>query len=92
MLEALIRTKMSGKDKRMGDVICVKLSEHADWGSLELRVHQAVPWHDYDLEQRLRSLIEVNKDHNNNRSKLIPKKYIIMYFIPHIKDNSNNIL
>lgn len=53
---------MSGKDKRMGDVICVKLSEHAEWGSLEMRVHQPVPWLDYDLEQQMRSLIVANID------------------------------
>ena len=50
MLEALIRTKDSvGLDKRRGDVICVKLKEFADWGSMEIRVHQPVNWIDDEL-------------------------------------------
>ena len=55
MLEALIRTKDSvGLDKRRGDVICVKLKEFADWGSMEIRVHQPVNWIDDELESRMK--------------------------------------
>ena len=56
MLQALIRTKDSSSydGKRRGDVICVKLKEFADWGALEIRVHQPVNWIDADLEAEMR--------------------------------------
>ena len=55
MLEALIRTKNSKSlDKRMGDVICVKLKEKANWGAMEIRVHQPVDWEDESLEKQMR--------------------------------------
>ena len=57
MLQALIRTKDSSSydGKRRGDVICVKLKEFADWGAVEIRVHQPVDWIDADLESEMRS-------------------------------------
>ena len=56
MLQALIRTKESNSsDKCRGDVICIKLKEHADWGSMEIRIHKAVDWEDEELEQSMRS-------------------------------------
>ena len=59
MLEALIRTKNSrAYDKGPGDVICIKLEGFADWGSMETRVHQVVPWIDDELELQLREEIK----------------------------------
>ena len=59
MLEALIRTKHSASsDKRRGDVICVKLQEFADWGSMEIRAHQPILWLDDDLEFEMRQELE----------------------------------
>jgi len=56
MLQALIRTKESNSsDKCRGDVICIKLKEHADWGSMEIRIHKVVDWEDDELEQSMRS-------------------------------------
>lgn len=55
MLEALIRVnKDAKKDKKRGDVICVKLSELAEWGTEELKYHQAVRWFDDELEIKMR--------------------------------------
>tara|TARA_R110000824_G_scaffold14899_10_gene63060 strand:+ start:843 stop:1337 length:495 start_codon:yes stop_codon:yes gene_type:complete len=55
MLEALIRTKASrGTDKYRGDVICVKIKELADWGSMEIRIHKVVDWQDEELEKSMR--------------------------------------
>ena len=55
MLSALIRTKSPiASEKRRGDVICVKLSELADWGSMEIRVHQPTMWVDSELEDEMR--------------------------------------
>lgn len=60
MLEALIRTRESNiSDKCRGDVICVKLKEHADWGSMEIRIHKVVDWDDSELEQSMRE--QLNK-------------------------------
>tara|TARA_B100000287_G_scaffold429031_1_gene481535 strand:+ start:409 stop:1035 length:627 start_codon:yes stop_codon:yes gene_type:complete len=56
MLEALIRTKDSeNSDKCCGDVICLKLKEHSDWGALERRVHQVVDWEDEQIESQMRA-------------------------------------
>ena len=38
----------------MGDVICVKLKDFADWGAMERRVHMTVDWRDEDLENQMR--------------------------------------
>lgn len=55
MLQALIRTQESNKsDKRRGDVICIKLKEYADWGSMEIRIHKVVNWEDDELEESMR--------------------------------------
>ena len=56
MLQALIRTKNSSSydGKRRGDVICVKLKEFANWGGMEIRVHQPVDWIDSELEDEMR--------------------------------------
>ena len=61
MLQALIRTKNSSSydGKRRGEVICVKLKEFADWGGMEIRVHQPVDWIDSELEDEMR--LEYNK-------------------------------
>jgi hypothetical protein len=56
MLSALIRTKSPvASEKRRGDVICVKLYELADWGGMEIRVHQPCMWVDESLENEMRS-------------------------------------
>ncbi len=56
MLQALIRTKNNDfGTKNIGDVICVKLKEHAFWGGEELKYHQALNWFDDELENRMRS-------------------------------------
>ena len=61
MLEALIRTKeFKSSEKKLGDVICVKLKEFADWGSMETRVHMVVDWEDPELEKRMRNYFESN--------------------------------
>ena len=61
MLEALIRTKSSPcSDKRAGDIICVKLKEFADWGSMEIRVHKVVDWEDKELEKSMRDYFDLN--------------------------------
>ena len=55
MLEALIRVnKDAKKDNKKGDVICVKLSELAEWGAEELKYHQVVRWFDDELEIKMR--------------------------------------
>ena len=62
MLEALIRTKSSPcSDKRAGDIICVKLKEFADWGSMERRVHMVSDWNDEALELSMRGEFEKTK-------------------------------
>jgi len=54
-LEALIRVRQEASfHKRSGDVICIKLKEHADWGKEEVKFHQAVPWFDEKLESKMR--------------------------------------
>ena len=59
MLQALVRTKNNGfGTKNAGDVICVKLKEHASWGGEELKYHQALNWFDEELENSMRSLEE----------------------------------
>ena len=61
MLEALIRTKGSSfSEKNKGDVICLKLKEFADWGSMEIRVHKVVDWEDSDVEKSMRNYFELN--------------------------------
>ena len=61
MLEALIRTKESkSSEKKLGDVICVKLKEFSDWGSMETRVHMVVDWEDSKLEKCMRNYFELN--------------------------------
>jgi len=60
MLEALIRTKKSkSSEKKLGDVICLKLKEFADWGSMEIRVHNVVDWQDEELEKLMREKLEI---------------------------------
>ena len=55
MLEALIRTKDShSSDKRLGDVICIKLQEFAGWSKFESSVHKVVEWEDSYLEKQMR--------------------------------------
>tara|TARA_R110000824_G_scaffold97267_1_gene232303 strand:+ start:2451 stop:3047 length:597 start_codon:yes stop_codon:yes gene_type:complete len=55
MLSALIRTKSPmASEKRRGDVICIKLFELADWGGMEIRVHQPTMWVDSELENEMR--------------------------------------
>ena len=59
MLQALIRTKESNSsDKCRGDVICIKLKEHADWGSMEIRIHKVVDWEDDELERLMRGQLD----------------------------------
>jgi len=59
MLEALIRTKKSiAPNKLRGDVICLKLKEFADWGSMEIRIHQPCPWVDERLEKLMREELD----------------------------------
>ena len=61
MLEALIRKEsLPQSDKCAGDVICVKLKGHSDWGAMEKRVHAVVDWQDDNLEQKLLSSLNEN--------------------------------
>lgn len=63
MLEALIRKEsLPQSDKCAGDVICVKLKGHSDWGAMEKRVHAVVDWQDDNLEQKLLSSLNENKE------------------------------
>jgi len=92
MLEALIRVnKDAKKDKKRGDVICVKLSEQAEWGHEERRYHQVVRWFDDALELKMREDFENTgiypveitpyKESENGVLKTRSKKYLNMDLI-----------
>jgi len=62
-LVALIRTSPDGNyDKRQGDVICVKLAEHASWGKKDIAYHQPIPWDDDNLKQIMETSIANNEN------------------------------
>lgn len=53
MLEALVRTSQDIPPRRRGDIICVKLKSHAEWGKEECRFHQPINLEDAELEQKI---------------------------------------
>ena len=76
-LVALIRTSPDGNyDKRQGDVICVKLAEHASWGKKDLSYHQPIPWDDDNLKQIMENSIANNEQPYSEPIICLPYKQV----------------